>query len=160
MVGDGPQREACLAIASASPYSSDIHLPGAEPVEAVQARLLAATVFTLHSQKGPISNHEEAFGVSVVEAMAAGLPVVGGRSGGVPEIVQDGVTGFLVQPGDVEAQAQRLKDLIENPALASKMGAAGRDRVLGHFSQRRSIENLRRILGAADSPESNGPQRG
>ncbi|MCH8923254.1 MAG: glycosyltransferase, partial [Planctomycetes bacterium] len=62
-----------------------------------------ADIFTAHNCTGPITRQEEAFGVSIVEAMAAGLPVVSGRSGSLPEIVEDRVDGILVEPGDREA---------------------------------------------------------
>jgi len=59
--------------------------------------------------------------------MAAGLPMVVTRVGAVPDIVEDGVTGFIIEPGDVAALNDRIKRLLEDPALRARMGAAARE---------------------------------
>lgn len=146
MVGDGPRRSQCLGLAAASRYSADILLPGTEDHSQVMKRFSEATVFTMHSIKGPASRHEEAFGMAFVDAMAAGLPVVGGRSGGVPEVIDDGVTGYLIEPGNLEEHADRLMSLLTDPNLAAKMGRAGWERVCSRFSQERSTNSLKHIL--------------
>ena len=71
----------------------------------------------------------EPFGIAAVEAMAAGKPVVASASGGLAGIVEDGVTGFLVEPGNAEKLAERIKTLAADPALRRGMGRAGRERV-------------------------------
>ena len=71
--------------------------------------------------------------VSVIEALAGGRPVVATRVGGVPDVVRDGVDGFLVEPGDIDALAERLGRLAADPALAARMGEAGRARVLERY---------------------------
>ncbi len=76
----------------------------------------------------------EPFGQVVVEGMIAGKPVVATDGGGVPEIVQDGVTGLLVPMGDVEAMAEAVMKLLRNPLDAEEMGRAGRVRVLENFT--------------------------
>lgn len=76
----------------------------------------------------------ELLGLSVLEAMASGLPVVASRLGGVPEIVVDGKTGFLVSPGDVDELHARLALLLSDPVLAADMGRRGRDLVLERFT--------------------------
>jgi glycosyltransferase involved in cell wall biosynthesis len=68
----------------------------------------------------------EGLGTSVLEAMAAGLPVVACDTGGTREIVQDGVTGFLVEPHDVRSMARAVADLLGEPELASSFGRRGR----------------------------------
>jgi len=67
----------------------------------------------------------EPFGIAAVEAMAAGKPVVASRVGGLADIVEDGVTGFLVEPGNANQLAQRIETLINDPMLRKKMGHAG-----------------------------------
>ncbi len=79
----------------------------------------------------------EGFGLAVLDAMAAGLPVVAGNAGGLPEVVVEGETGFLVEPGDPEALAGRIRELIDDPGLARRMGDAGRARVARHFTPER-----------------------
>jgi glycosyltransferase involved in cell wall biosynthesis len=76
----------------------------------------------------------ELLGLSVLEAMASGLPVVASRLGGVPEIVADGETGFLVSPGDIDELRDRLALLLGDPALAADMGRRAREVVLERFT--------------------------
>jgi glycosyltransferase involved in cell wall biosynthesis len=85
-----------------------------------------ATVFILLSQD--LDLHFEGFGIVYLEAGAYGLPVVGSRSGGIPDAVADGVTGFLVDPTDADAAGAAMIRLAEEKSLSSRMGLAGRAR--------------------------------
>jgi starch synthase len=76
----------------------------------------------------------ELLGLVVLEAMASGTPVVCSRIGGLPEIVENGVTGFLVEPGDRAGLHERLSELLGNPVLARRMGTNARERVLERFT--------------------------
>jgi len=76
----------------------------------------------------------ELLGLTAIEAMASGTPVVASRVGGLPEVVVDGETGYLVEPGDVDALRDRLRQLVGNPRLARRMGDNARDRVLDRFT--------------------------
>ena len=76
----------------------------------------------------------ELLGLSVLEAMASGTPVVCSRVGGVPEIVADGETGYLVEPGDVAGLRDRLEELLGDPARAERMGRAAREAVVARFT--------------------------
>ena len=78
-------------------------------------------------------SRKEPFGLGVLEAAAAGKPVVAYDDGGIPEIVVDGQTGFLVETGDRSALAAALLRLLEDGALARRMGEAGRERTAQHF---------------------------
>lgn len=87
------------------------------------------------------SVRREAFGLVNVEAMASGLPVVACRVGGITEIVEDGVTGFLVDPRRLTSDLpDRISLLLENEALCSRMGAMGRQRVLERFTWRHTAD--------------------
>jgi len=77
---------------------------------------------------------DEALGMSAVEAQACGLPAVASRTGGVPDIVEDGVTGILAPPGEVEPLAAGLRTLMEDPALRSRYADAARRRTDGKFA--------------------------
>jgi glycosyltransferase involved in cell wall biosynthesis len=76
----------------------------------------------------------ELLGLVALEAMASGTPVVCSRLGGLPEIVEDGTTGFLVAPGEVDELRERLAQLLHDPALAARMGGCGREHVLARFT--------------------------
>jgi glycosyltransferase involved in cell wall biosynthesis len=76
----------------------------------------------------------ELLGLTVLEAMASGTPVVCSRIGGLPEVVEDGETGFLVTPGDVDELHDRLATLLADRSLAARMGRAARDAALSRFT--------------------------
>ncbi len=103
------------------------------------AGLLAATDVLVHTSR------RESFGMVLVEAMAAGIPVVANDLGGMREVVVDGETGFLVQQGDASALAARIDALIADSALHERMGAAGRNRVLERFDIATRIEDYHRL---------------
>jgi glycosyltransferase involved in cell wall biosynthesis len=83
--------------------------------------------------------------VSVIEALAAGTPVVATRVGGVPDVVRDGEDGFLVEPGASDELAARLAELARDPALRDRFGAAGRARVLPRYAVDRLVDDIDRL---------------
>jgi glycosyltransferase involved in cell wall biosynthesis len=95
----------------------------------------------------------EPFGQVIIEGMAQQKPVVATNGGGVPEIVEDGVTGMLVPMGDAPAIAKAVEYLLENPQSAKAMGVQGRKRVLADFTIQttaRKVEAVyRQVLGVA-----------
>ena len=91
----------------------------------------------------PSSN--EGTPVSAIEALAAGRPVVATRVGGVPDVVQEGRDGFLVDPGATDDLADRLTRLARDPELRERMGAAGRERVLPRYAVARLIDDVDRL---------------
>ncbi|MGH2813190.1 MAG: glycosyltransferase family 4 protein [Actinomycetota bacterium] len=76
----------------------------------------------------------ELLGLAAIEAMASGTPVICSRVGGLPEVVVDGESGFLVEPGDVRGLRAAIERLVRDPACAERMGRAARRRVLSHFT--------------------------
>jgi glycosyltransferase involved in cell wall biosynthesis len=99
--------------------------------------------------------------VSVIESLAAARPVVATAVGGVPDVMEDGVHGALVAPGDMEAAAQALARLARDPALRERMGAAGRERVLPRYAVGRLLDDVdrlyRELLAAKGLPLPSGP---
>ena len=94
-----------------------------------------------------MSRWEEMFGYVNVEAMATGKPLVGTRVGGIPEIIDDGVTGFLVERRDSTAMAARIIELLRDPELRSRMGEAGRLTVCRRFNLKRNVAQLMELYG-------------
>ena len=88
---------------------------------------------------------EEGLPIAALDAMAEGLPVVATSVGGLPEIVEDGQTGYLVPPSDVTALSGRLRLLILDPERGRAMGAAGRERARNHFSVDRMVREIAAI---------------
>ena len=99
----------------------------------------------------------DSFGIPVVEAMAAGSPVIASRSGGVIETVKDRETGFIVDKNDPQQLAQVLLRLLEDDALRETMGRAGRERALANFTWDQVAESMFRryqVLSGAGSFDS------
>lgn len=112
--------------------------------------LRRAQVFVLPS-------YEEGLPVSLLEAMAVGLPVVSTPVGGIPEAIIDGVNGFLIPPGDVESLTERLLALVADPALRYRMARANRERIAREFDVSQFIARLADHLEVVmDSPRHSG----
>ena len=124
VVGDGPERAAVEAEIRAAGLGRAVELTGER--RDVPDLLAAADVFAL-------SSRSEGAPLSVLEAMAAGLPVVASNVGGLPELVADGETGVLVPPEDPAALAAALDRLLGDAELRRTLGARGRDRVRERF---------------------------
>jgi glycosyltransferase involved in cell wall biosynthesis len=84
----------------------------------------------------------ETFGVAAVEAAACSIPVVATRVGGLPEVVEDGITGLLVPPADIEKTADALISLIKSEELRSKMGSNGRNKVLIQYDWKNNLKSM------------------
>ncbi len=89
-----------------------------------------------------LCSEDEPFGRVLIEAMAAGKPVVATRGGGVPEIVVEGETGFMVAVADVDALARAVEKLLANPPMARAMGIAGQERARAFFSVQAHVEKI------------------
>lgn len=107
------------------------------------AKALAGAGLLLHCRA------DEPFGMVLLEAMRAGLPVVAPRAGGPVEIVDDGVTGFLYTPDDTAEAARLVTTLIRDRELAARMGAAGRRRVEERFAARRQTGLILEVMARA-----------
>jgi glycosyltransferase involved in cell wall biosynthesis len=88
----------------------------------------------------------EAFGLTVAEAMAAGVPVVASSVGGIPELIDQGETGMLVPPGDASALAAALRELLDDPARRARMGPKARETAWVRFSHTRVADELAAVL--------------
>jgi len=127
LVGDGVTRPAVEAYARHRQLNGIVEFMGSRTPHEVQQLLHAADIFVLPSLW-------EGMPVSVMEAMAMGLPVIGTNVAGTQELVVDGITGYLVPEKDPPMLAQRLRQLIDNPQRRVQMGHTGRQRIEEHFS--------------------------
>ena len=98
------------------------------------------------------SRHKEPFGIVVLEALARGKPVVASKTGGIPEIINDGQNGILVPPGDEYALSEAILKLYQDPELRSKLGYAGWQTVTKKFVLEKTVEDLARIYDQILSP--------
>ena len=133
LVGEGPERDRILRRARERGVAGRVSLLGACSSDQVRARLGAARAFALPSVRLP-SGRMEGIPVALMEAMACGVPVVATRLSGIPELVQDGVTGLLVEPGDPHALAAALALVLEDDALATELAVRARWHVESSFS--------------------------
>jgi N-acetyl-alpha-D-glucosaminyl L-malate synthase BshA len=126
LVGDGPTRAESFETARRFGISSRVRFLGER--DALPELLGPADLFLL-------SSSEESFGLSALEAMACGIPVVATAVGGVPEVIRDGETGLLCPAQDLERFAERIRELLFDPARAQAMGRAAREDVLVRFAR-------------------------
>src|SRR5438094_232785 len=133
IIGDGPERAALEARVNALGIADRVVFRGQVTTEELRRSYARAAVFVLPSVLDARGD-TEGLGVVLLEAMNYGTPVVASRVGGIPDIVEDGVSGLLVPPGDADALAAAVRRLRDDPALARRLGEAGRRRLQEEFS--------------------------
>jgi len=124
-----------------------VRLHGPQPSDAVHDLLGKADLFLQHSIVDPATGDEEGLPVSILEAMAQGLPVISTRHAGIPEAVAEGETGFLVAEGDTRAMADRIVRLAGRPELRRDMGVGAWIRARELFSWERERASLLDLVG-------------
>ena len=126
IVGEGDDRPRLEELAAVSGVRERVHFRGEVQTTELLALYQACEVMVLPSRR-------EGFGLVFLEAMAFAKPVVGGAHGATPELVQDGITGFLVPHGDVEALTGILRRVLSDEALRFEMGRRGMERVQSRY---------------------------
>jgi glycosyltransferase involved in cell wall biosynthesis len=137
--GQGPLHKELAARIAAPPYRGRVRLAGFRPD---LPRLLPCLFGVAHPAE------MEGLGVSLLQAAAAGVPIVASRAGGIPEAVRDGVNGLLVPAGDPAALEQALDRLLGDPDYAAALGRRGRSLVHEEFSLARMVEGNQRVYEA------------
>jgi L-malate glycosyltransferase len=130
-VGEGPERPAAEALVASLGLAADVRFLG-EPAD-LPTLLQASDVFLLPSQS-------ESFGLAALEAMACGVPVVASDVGGIPEVVADGVSGFLAPVGDVDRMADATRRLLTDDVLHDRLAKAARRRAEEHFRLQPAVD--------------------
>lgn len=146
IAGNGNLMTTCRILINNSKYKERIKLLGEVSFEEGRMLREQSHIFTAHNMKGELTNQIEAYGVSYLEAMSAGLPVVTGRSGGIIETVIDGKTGLLFTPGDIDAHAKLLYKLGTNKKLRDELSKNAVKHVSTHFTMEKEEMSLREIL--------------
>lgn len=126
MVGDGPERSSAVGVAKQLGVDDRIIYPGVQ--QDIEALLPAADLVFQPSE-------HESFGLVPLEAMACEVPVLGTASGGICEVVEHGVTGFLCEVGDIDAMTECALCLLTDAERAREMGRRGRERAIAMFSE-------------------------
>jgi N-acetyl-alpha-D-glucosaminyl L-malate synthase BshA len=145
LVGDGPERAPIAQQAAEAGLTEHVEILGEQ--DDVSSLLSVADVFLLPSA-------QESFGLAALEAMACGLPVVASRVGGLPEVIEHGVTGFLHPPDALESMAESTVRLLTDRELWRRIVAAARASVLSRFCEDRIVpmyEALYESLTIADA---------
>lgn len=132
LVGSGPLEATTQECAHRLGIAGQVEFPGHLEGEALQAAVRRFSVSVLTSRSEGLPN-------AILESMAAGRPVVATAVGGIPELIEDGVTGFLIPPGDPTALAERVVCLLKEPSLAWVMGQRGRQKVEREFAIERMV---------------------
>jgi phosphatidylinositol alpha-1,6-mannosyltransferase len=157
LVSGGPYRPKLERLAREQGVESDVVFTGSVPWAELPQHYAAGDVYAMPCRTRAAGLDVEGLGIVYLEASATGLPVVGGDSGGAPDAVREGETGYVVGGRDVEALAARLTDLLTDEARAKAMGEAGRSWVEQEWqwpTQAARLESL--LAGAAEEAEEAG----
>lgn len=145
MIGDGPLLDECRELVQTLGIAGEVEFLGAQSHAVVSNEMHQARCFLQHSVEAA-SGDCEGTPVGILEAGATGLPVVSTRHAGIPDMVIEGETGYLVDERDVEGMAQHMIQIAADPALAASMGQAGRRRIAEHFSLDKTISQLWEVI--------------
>lgn len=148
MIGAGPLYEACRDLVYATGLRDRVRFRGLLDSAGIRDELQQASIFVNHSVTGP-DGDTEGTPVSVLEASAAGLPVVASRHAGIPDVIAHGRTGLLVAERDVAGLADSLCRLLEEPRLAAAFGACGRATVQQRFEATAQLRRLSEVIRTA-----------
>lgn len=145
MIGEGPLLNECRRLASELGLGDAVEFPGALAHDVIRGEMRRARCFVQHSVEAA-SGDSEGTPVAIIEASATGLPVVSTRHAGIPDVVDEGTTGFLVAEGDIANMGRHLETLLRNPTLAAELGAAARRRIQTHFAIEDRLARLWQII--------------
>ena len=143
--GDGPERERIQEMVKAHDLAGMVHLAGEKPQDQIVQFLAESSLFVLPAVRDS-SGDMDNLPTVLIESMASALPVVATRIAGIPEIVQEGVNGVLVEPGDAEQLAGAIGTLAANPDLRERYGAASRLIVEQKFALPGTAAELKELL--------------
>jgi phosphatidylinositol alpha-1,6-mannosyltransferase len=145
IVGDGPDKERLRELVDRYNLNSHVIFAGPVPDDKIIGYYDMCDIFVMPSREE--REKVEGLGISFLEAGARGKPVIGGRHGGVPEVIVDGETGLLIDPTNVEELAQAIIKLLQDDRLAKEMGRKGKERVFRYFTSEIMSKKTLEALG-------------
>ncbi len=149
IAGDGRLRQYLARVARSVGVEADVVFAGEVSDDELRCLYRESSVLVQLSRESASGGGAEGFGIVCLEAAACGRPVVAGRSGGLVDAIVDGETGILVDPLDLGATAEAIVSVLTNPALARRLGEAGRRRVVEQFTWDAVTAEARRLLARA-----------
>ena len=152
VVGGGPYRSTLERLARDAGVAAAVRFTGSVPWQELPAHHAAGDVFAMPCRTRRRGLDVEGLGIVYLEASATGRPVVAGDSGGAPDAVLDTETGYVVGGRDAAALARRVSQLLADPELARRMGAAGRVWVERHWQWDAQATRLRGMLSGPGGP--------
>ena len=144
LIGDGPDRSEIETYCRKLPFWNDIHFLGKQ--NQVENYLAKSSVFILPSET-------ESFGLSALEAMSLGVPVVATAIGGLPELIRDKIDGFLHPLGDIDSMARSVSSLLQDKVLRSQMSVSSKKRAFDSFGEKHVIDAYEAIYQRVLSPK-------
>lgn len=136
LIGDGPE------ITTARVLSKELGIEDKvaflSRVEQVELLLPFADLFILPSKL-------ESFGLSILEAMSCGVPTISSNTGGIPEVVEEGLTGFMFDPEDYESMAEKGVEILSNDTMAKEMGEKARESAINRFTQDKIVDDYENL---------------
>lgn len=154
IAGDGPLFNDTKKEVERLGLEDDVHLLGAVPHDQVERLFKEANIYTQHCQTAS-DGDQEGQGVSFVEASASGLPIVATRHNGLPDVIIDGETGYLVEEQDTRAMGKRIAELANQPDKWLEMGRAGRTHIEENFNLKRQSKKIKKIYNRVVKQEGN-----
>ncbi|MFS8478485.1 MAG: glycosyltransferase family 4 protein [Micromonosporaceae bacterium] len=152
LVGGGPYRSTLQRLAREVGVADDVVFTGSVPWAELPAHYAAGDVFAMPCRTRAGGLDVEGLGIVYLEASATGLPVIAGDSGGAPDAVRDGETGYVAPGRDVAAVADRVAELLADPERARRMGAAGRAWVEAEWRWDTLADRMGRLLRVITDP--------
>jgi glycosyltransferase involved in cell wall biosynthesis len=154
LLGHGPMHDELQEMIRERGLGDRVHLLGARPEDEVARMMKEATLFVLPSIVDPATGMMEGIPVALMEAMASSRAVVSTKTAGIPELVEDGVSGLLVEPADATALARAMQTLLTDPQRARAMGERGREKVRREFDLQTCVAELLALLDRENQESS------
>ena len=141
MVGSGERLEDCIKLVQSLGLTNHVQFCGVLNSEGIAELMRKAAIFVQHSVTAA-NGDSEGTPVAILEAAAAGFPVVSTRHAGIPDVILDGETGLLCEEHDLDTMVQNMKKMLADQEMAIKMGERSRSRIATYFTLERHVKSI------------------